>query len=53
MRAGIALPPVMLFQAAGDARYELIAGFHRFHLWAALGYTHVPAEITVWKFGMP
>ncbi|WP_198293101.1 hypothetical protein [Cupriavidus sp. UYPR2.512] len=49
--AGTPLPPLLLFQRAGEQRYELRAGFHRFHLCAALGYTHVPAIVTDWKPG--
>ncbi|WP_246504916.1 hypothetical protein [Microvirga antarctica] len=45
------LPPVVLFQRAGETRYELRDGFHRLHLFAAIGYTHVPAQITDWKPG--
>lgn len=45
------LPPLLLFQRAGQRRYELREGFHRFHLCAALGYTHVPANVTDWKPG--
>ncbi len=48
---GAPLPPLLLFQRAGDQRYELREGFHRFHLFAALGYTHVPANVTDWKPG--
>lgn len=51
IRDGIPLDPVVLFQRAGEQRYELRDGFHRFHLCAALGYTHVPAEVTNWKPG--
>lgn len=45
------VPPLVVFQRTGEARYELREGFHRFHLSAALGFTHVPAEITNWKPG--
>ncbi|MBR0969612.1 hypothetical protein JQ572_03400 [Bradyrhizobium japonicum] len=45
------LPPVVLFRRAGEARYELRDGFHRFHLSAALGFTHVAAVVTDWKPG--
>jgi len=48
---GSPLPPVLLFQRAGETRYELRDGFHRFHLCAALGYTHVAAVVTDWKPG--
>ncbi|WP_425952868.1 hypothetical protein [Ralstonia pseudosolanacearum] len=51
LRDGIPLPPLLLFQRAGEHRYELRHGFHRFHLCAALGFTHVPAEVTDWKPG--
>jgi hypothetical protein len=51
VRDGTPLPPLLLFQRAGEQRYELREGFHRFHLWAALGYTHVPATVTDWKPG--
>ncbi|AOK29859.1 MULTISPECIES: hypothetical protein [Burkholderia] len=49
LRAGTPLPPLLLFQRAGEQRYELREGFHRFHLCAALGYTHMPADVTDWK----
>ncbi|MDA8095345.1 MAG: hypothetical protein M0T84_15840 [Betaproteobacteria bacterium] len=49
--AGIPLPPLLLFQRAGEQRYELREGFHRLHLFAALGYTQVRAQITDWKPG--
>ncbi|MDF0498103.1 hypothetical protein [Bradyrhizobium yuanmingense] len=49
IRDGVPLPPVILFQRAGEARYELRDGFHRFHLSAALGFTHVAAVVTDWK----
>ncbi|WP_175003388.1 hypothetical protein [Burkholderia lata] len=49
LRDDTPLPPLKLFQRTGDARYELLAGFHRYHLFAALGYTHVYAEVTDWK----
>lgn len=51
MRNGVPLPPVVLFQRKGELRYELRDGFHRFHLCAALGFTHVPAVVTDWKPG--
>ena len=51
IRDGLPLPPVTLFQRAGEARYELRDGFHRFHLCAALGYSHVAAVVTDWKPG--
>ncbi|WP_234745629.1 hypothetical protein [Burkholderia sp. WTPI3] len=51
LRAGTPLPPLLLFQRTGELRYELLEGFHRFHLFAALGYTHVPANVTNWKLG--
>ncbi len=51
LRYGIPLPPVELFQRAGESRYELRDGFHRLHLCAALGYTHIAAAITDWKPG--
>jgi hypothetical protein len=51
IRDGLPLPPVTLFQRAGETRYELRDGFHRFHLCAALGYTHVAAVVTDWKPG--
>jgi hypothetical protein len=51
MRDNLPLPPVTLFQRAGQTRYELRDGFHRFHLSAALGYTHVAAVVTDWKPG--
>ncbi|MCA8433871.1 hypothetical protein [Burkholderia seminalis] len=49
VRDGVPLPPLMLYQRSGEPRYELLAGFHRYHLFAALGYTHVYAEVTNWK----
>ncbi|KWH53848.1 hypothetical protein [Burkholderia anthina] len=49
LRDGTPLPPLLLFQRAGEQRYELREGFHRFHLCAALGYTHVQATVTDWK----
>lgn len=49
LRDGTPLPPVVLFQRAGERRYELREGFHRLHLCAALGYTHILAMITNWK----
>jgi hypothetical protein len=51
IREGVPLPPVILFQRAGETRYELRDGFHPFHLCAALGYTHVAAVVTDWKPG--
>jgi hypothetical protein len=51
LRDGVPLPPVTLFQRAGETRYELRDGFHRFYLCAALGYTHVAAVVTDWKPG--
>jgi hypothetical protein len=51
LREGVPLPPLLLFQRAGESRYELREGFHRLHLCAAVGYTHVPAVITDWKPG--
>jgi len=51
LREGTPLPPLLLFQRAGEQRYELREGFHRLHLCAALGYTHVPALVTDWKPG--
>ena len=51
IREGLPLPPVLLFKRAGETRYELREGFHRFHLFAALGYTHVAAILTDWKPG--
>jgi hypothetical protein len=51
IRDGIPLPPVLLFHRAGEVRYELRDGFHRFHLSAALGFTHVAAVVTDWKPG--
>lgn len=49
VRDGSPLPPVLLFQPVGETRYELRDGFHRLHLFAALGFTHVFAEVTDWK----
>ncbi|RQT51803.1 hypothetical protein DF046_19530 [Burkholderia cepacia] len=46
VRDDVALPPLLLFQRPREVRYELLAGFHRYHLFAALGYTHVYAEVT-------
>ncbi|CAN7265388.1 hypothetical protein LJR230_001074 [Trinickia sp. LjRoot230] len=51
LRAGTPLPPLLLFQREGEQRYELREGFHRLHLCATLGYTHVPAVVTDWKPG--
>lgn len=51
LRDGTPLPPVLLFQRAGETRYELRDGFHRLHLCAALGYTHIAAVIADWKPG--
>ena len=51
LRDGTPLPPVLLFQRAGETRYELRDGFHRLHLCAALGYTHISAVIADWKPG--
>lgn len=51
LRDGTPIPPLRLFQRAGEHRYELREGFHRLHLCAALGYTHVPATVTDWKLG--
>ncbi len=50
LRKGTSLPPITLFQK-GDGRYELRDGYHRLHLIAALGYTHVAATFTDWKLG--
>ena len=52
LRDGTALPPPVLFHRPGDARYELSDGFHRLHLYAALGFTQVPAVMTDWKPGL-
>ncbi|WP_081337674.1 hypothetical protein [Burkholderia pseudomultivorans] len=49
VRDGIPLPPLSVYKRPGEVRYELLAGFHRYHLFAALGYTHVYAEVTGWK----
>ncbi|HEX7748642.1 MAG TPA: hypothetical protein VF445_07825 [Bordetella sp.] len=49
IREGTPLPPLVLFQHAGDCRYELLDGFHRFYLCSALGYRHMPA-VMGWKF---
>lgn len=46
VRGGIPLPPLALYRQSRESRYELLAGFHRYHLFAALGYTHVYAEVT-------
>jgi hypothetical protein len=51
IRDGVPLPPVILFQRTGEGRYELREDFHRFHLSAALGFTHVAAVVTDWKPG--
>lgn len=51
IRDDVPLPPVTLIQRAGEARYKLRDGFHRFHLSAALGFTHVAAVVTDWKPG--
>ena len=44
-RDGTPIPPLLLFQPSEECRYELMEGFHRFHLCAALGYTHIPAIV--------
>jgi hypothetical protein len=46
IKAGVPMEPLLLIQRQGERRYKLWNGFHRFHLCAALGFTHVPAEIT-------
>ncbi len=51
LHEGVPLPPLLLFQRAGELRYELREGFHRLHLCAALGYSHVPAIVTDWNPG--
>jgi hypothetical protein len=51
LREGTPLPPLLLFQRAGERRYELREGFHRLHLCAALGYTHLSAIVIDWKLG--
>lgn len=53
MRDATPLPPVVLYppDASGGAR--LRAGFHRFHLAAALGFTHVRAVLDGWDFEVP
>jgi hypothetical protein len=49
LREGVPLPPIKLFQKHGEPQYQLRDGFHRLHLFAALGYTHVAAEVTDWN----
>lgn len=51
LRDGVPMPPILLFQRRGEQRYELRDGYHRFHLIAALGYTHIAATVTDWKPG--
>lgn len=51
MREGVRLPPILLFKRKGEKRYELRDGYHRLHICAALGYTHIFAKITDWKPG--
>ena len=51
LREGASLPPLLLFQRKGEQRFELREGFHRLHLCAALGYSHIPALVTDWKPG--
>lgn len=53
IREGVPLPAVLLFQRAGESRFELREGFHRLHLCAALGFTHMWADVTDWKPGEP
>ncbi|WP_233236391.1 ParB/Srx family N-terminal domain-containing protein [Bordetella sp. LUAb4] len=50
LRDGELLEPVVLFQRAGDERYELRDGFHRLHLCAALGFTQIFAVFTKWQW---
>lgn len=52
IRDGVALPPVVVFWRAETQRYELREGFHRFHLTAALGFTHIHALRAVWVPGL-
>lgn len=45
IRRGEALPPVTVTQPAGVAPdFRLHDGFHRYHLSAALGFTHIPVQ---------
>jgi hypothetical protein len=50
IRDGVPLEPVLLFQGVNERRYKLIAGFHRLHLCAALGFTHIYADVTDEEF---
>lgn len=51
IREGTPLPPLVL-RTRGN-RYLLRDGFHRLHLAAALGFTHVRAIIDDWDFEVP
>jgi hypothetical protein len=42
------IPPILVYQRAGSSRYDLRDGFHRLHLAAALGYSHVHADLASW-----
>lgn len=50
IREGIPLPPLLLIHRQGEQRYRLWEGFHRFHLCAALGYSHVAADFTTGEY---
>ncbi|SHN66495.1 hypothetical protein [Bradyrhizobium erythrophlei] len=50
IRDRIPLPPLLLIHRPGEQRYRLWEGFHRFHLCAALGYTHMHAEFTTAEY---
>lgn len=45
IRNGVPLDPLLLLKRPGEHRYALRDGFHRLHLCAALGYTHIHAEV--------
>lgn len=44
IRDGVPLPPIQV-KASEDGRFSLYDGFHRLHLWVALGYTRIPVEV--------
>ncbi|MFO6419214.1 ParB/Srx family N-terminal domain-containing protein [Hylemonella sp. W303a] len=51
IRDDVALPPLLVYRREGHQRYELRDGFHRLHMAAALGFTHVHADLASWVPG--
>ena len=51
IRAVVPLPPILVFQRTGETGYELLDGYHRFHLSLALGFSSISVAVTDWKPG--